>query len=99
MGVDLVVWNQASASAMNNKLNSFALAATDAVVFVSLQLYFVYWDMSRCLRALTETLEECSSVANNTQVSESSTAVPLFVPLLLYRFFLWAPMLVLPQNQ
>lgn len=54
---------------------------------VSVQLYFVYWDMSRCLRALTETLEERSFVANDTQVSESSTSVALFV-LLLYRFFL-----------
>lgn len=51
---------------------------------VSLQLYFVYWDMSHCLRALTETLEERSSVANDTQVRESSTSVPLFVLLLLY---------------
>ncbi|XP_022603463.1 transmembrane protein 268 isoform X2 [Seriola dumerili] len=30
-------------------------------------LYVVYWDMSRCLRALTETLEEHSFVANDTQ--------------------------------
>ncbi|KAI3358720.1 hypothetical protein L3Q82_015135, partial [Scortum barcoo] len=30
-------------------------------------LYFVYWDMSRCLRALTETLEERSFAANDTQ--------------------------------
>ncbi|XP_049891014.1 transmembrane protein 268 [Epinephelus moara] len=33
----------------------------------NMQLYFVYWDMSRCLRALTETLEESSFVANDTQ--------------------------------
>ncbi|XP_040910102.1 transmembrane protein 268 isoform X2 [Toxotes jaculatrix] len=33
----------------------------------NMQLYFVYWDMSRCLRALTETLEEHSFVANDTQ--------------------------------
>lgn len=33
----------------------------------NMQLYFVYWDMSRCLRALTETLEERSFVANETQ--------------------------------
>lgn len=33
----------------------------------NMQLYFVYWDMSRCLRALTETLEERSFVANDTQ--------------------------------
>ncbi|TKS88391.1 Transmembrane protein 268 [Collichthys lucidus] len=33
----------------------------------NMQLYFVYWDMSHCLRALTETLEERSSVANDTQ--------------------------------
>ncbi|XP_039978223.1 transmembrane protein 268 isoform X2 [Xiphias gladius] len=33
----------------------------------NMQLYFVYWDMSRCLRALTETLEECSFVVNDTQ--------------------------------
>lgn len=32
-----------------------------------MQLFFVYWDMSRCLRALTETLEEHSFVANDTQ--------------------------------
>ncbi|XP_071383608.1 transmembrane protein 268 isoform X1 [Centroberyx affinis] len=32
-----------------------------------LQLYCVYWDMARCLRTLTETLEERSSVANKTQ--------------------------------
>uniref|UniRef100_A0A3B4VCC2 Transmembrane protein 268 n=1 Tax=Seriola dumerili TaxID=41447 RepID=A0A3B4VCC2_SERDU len=33
----------------------------------NMQLYVVYWDMSRCLRALTETLEEHSFVANDTQ--------------------------------
>ncbi|XP_042363064.1 transmembrane protein 268 [Plectropomus leopardus] len=33
----------------------------------NMQLYFVYWDMSRCLRALTETLEEHSFVAHDTQ--------------------------------
>ncbi|XP_070778076.1 transmembrane protein 268 [Enoplosus armatus] len=33
----------------------------------NMQLFFVYWDMSRCLRALTETLEERSFVANDTQ--------------------------------
>ncbi|XP_059205873.1 transmembrane protein 268 [Centropristis striata] len=32
-----------------------------------MQLHFVYWDMSRCLRALTETLEERSFVASETQ--------------------------------
>ncbi|XP_076610291.1 transmembrane protein 268 isoform X2 [Chaetodon auriga] len=32
-----------------------------------MQLYFVYWDMSLCLRALTEILEERSFVANETQ--------------------------------
>ncbi|KAM9339966.1 transmembrane protein 268 [Symphorus nematophorus] len=32
-----------------------------------MQLYFVYWDMSHCLRTLTETLEERSFVANETQ--------------------------------
>ncbi|XP_070702478.1 transmembrane protein 268 [Pempheris klunzingeri] len=32
-----------------------------------IQLYFVYWDMSRCLRALTETLEERSFMENETQ--------------------------------
>uniref|UniRef100_A0A4W6E513 Transmembrane protein 268 n=1 Tax=Lates calcarifer TaxID=8187 RepID=A0A4W6E513_LATCA len=53
----------------------------------NMQLYFVYWDMSRCLRALTETLEERSFVANDTQVSESSTSVAVFVLLLLHRFF------------
>lgn len=59
---------------MNNKLNN--LAVTNAPVFlfvcvcVSLQLYFVYWDMSHCLRALTETLEERSFVANDIQVRE-----------------------------
>ncbi|XP_056255568.1 transmembrane protein 268 isoform X2 [Seriola aureovittata] len=33
----------------------------------NMQLYVVYWDMSRCLRALTETLEEHSFVANDIQ--------------------------------
>lgn len=33
----------------------------------NMQLYFVFWDMSRCLRALTETLEERSSVEDDTQ--------------------------------
>ncbi|KAG8005227.1 hypothetical protein GBF38_011197, partial [Nibea albiflora] len=33
----------------------------------NMQLYFVYWDMSHCLRALTETLEERNSAANDTQ--------------------------------
>ncbi|XP_010792209.1 transmembrane protein 268 [Notothenia coriiceps] len=33
----------------------------------NMQLSFVYWDMSRCLRALTETLEEGSFVVNDTQ--------------------------------
>ncbi|KAK5911116.1 hypothetical protein CgunFtcFv8_005322 [Champsocephalus gunnari] len=33
----------------------------------NMQLSFVYWDMSRCLRALTETLEERSFVVNDTQ--------------------------------
>lgn len=32
------------------------------------QLYFVYWDMSRCLRTLTETLEEGSFVDGDIQV-------------------------------
>ncbi|XP_069555701.1 transmembrane protein 268 [Brachyistius frenatus] len=31
------------------------------------QLYFVYWDMSPCLRTLTETLEERSSATTDTQ--------------------------------
>lgn len=42
-------------------------------VCVCLQLYFVYWDMSRCLRALTETLEERSFEVNDIQVRESSS--------------------------
>ncbi|KAM3858178.1 transmembrane protein 268 [Diretmus argenteus] len=33
----------------------------------NLKLYCVYWDMSRCLRALTETLEDESFAANETQ--------------------------------
>ncbi|XP_045915351.1 transmembrane protein 268 [Micropterus dolomieu] len=33
----------------------------------NMQLYFVYWDMSRCLRVLTETLEEYSFVESETQ--------------------------------
>lgn len=33
----------------------------------NLQLYFVYWDMSRCLRALTETLEEGNYEAQHIQ--------------------------------
>ncbi|KAM3596928.1 uncharacterized protein V6R79_023053 [Siganus canaliculatus] len=33
----------------------------------SMQLFFVYWDMSRCLRTLTETLEESSVAGNETQ--------------------------------
>ncbi|XP_029022073.1 transmembrane protein 268 [Betta splendens] len=32
-----------------------------------MQLYFVYWDMSHCLTALTDTLEERSFVGNETQ--------------------------------
>ncbi|XP_075962549.1 transmembrane protein 268 isoform X3 [Anarhichas minor] len=34
----------------------------------NMQLYFVFWDMSRCLSALTETLEERSFVENDTQI-------------------------------
>lgn len=33
----------------------------------NLQLYFVYWDMSRCLRALTQTLEEGTYEAQTLQ--------------------------------
>ncbi|XP_060948882.1 transmembrane protein 268 [Limanda limanda] len=33
----------------------------------NMQLYFVYWDMTRCLRALTEALEDRSFEANNIQ--------------------------------
>ncbi|XP_032391616.1 transmembrane protein 268 [Etheostoma spectabile] len=33
----------------------------------NMKLYFVYWDMSHCLRTLTETLEEGSFVVNDTQ--------------------------------
>lgn len=33
----------------------------------NMKLYFVYWDMSPCLRALTETLEELSFVTTDTQ--------------------------------
>ncbi|XP_034401753.1 transmembrane protein 268 [Cyclopterus lumpus] len=33
----------------------------------NMQLYFVFWDMSHCLRALTETLEEQSFVEDDTQ--------------------------------
>lgn len=53
---------------------------------VSLQLYFVYFDTSHCLRAVTETLEELSFVENETQVSELTrcTSVAQFVLMLLY---------------
>lgn len=40
-----------------------------SLVCVSLQLYFVYWDMSYCWRTLCETLEERSFVTNENQVS------------------------------
>lgn len=40
-------------------------------MYVSLQLYFVYWDMSRCLKTLTDTLEEPSCVANDVHVRNS----------------------------
>lgn len=43
---------------------------------VSPQLYFVYWDMSRCLRTLTDTLEERSGVANGLQVRDYSLCSP-----------------------
>ncbi|XP_039877460.1 transmembrane protein 268 isoform X1 [Simochromis diagramma] len=33
----------------------------------NMKLYFVYWDMSPCLRALTETMEELSFATTNTQ--------------------------------
>ncbi|XP_029976366.1 transmembrane protein 268 [Salarias fasciatus] len=33
----------------------------------SMKLYFVYWDMSQCLRALTETLEEQSFTSSDIQ--------------------------------
>lgn len=33
----------------------------------NLQLYFVYWDMAQCLRALTEVLEERNSETQSTQ--------------------------------
>ncbi|KAM8839879.1 transmembrane protein 268 isoform 2-T2 [Spinachia spinachia] len=33
----------------------------------NMQLYFVFWDMSCCLRALTETLEQQGFVENDTQ--------------------------------
>lgn len=35
---------------------------------VSPQLYFVYWDMSHCLRTLTDTLEEHNCAVNDIQV-------------------------------
>ncbi|PWA15080.1 hypothetical protein CCH79_00008629, partial [Gambusia affinis] len=37
-----------------------------------MQLYFVYWDMSYCLRTLCETLEEQSFVTNETQKTMKS---------------------------
>ncbi|KAM4724663.1 transmembrane protein 268 isoform 1-T2 [Anableps anableps] len=37
-----------------------------------MQLYFVYWDMSHCLRILSETLEEHSFVTNETQKTMKS---------------------------
>ncbi|KAM9824815.1 transmembrane protein 268 [Neosynchiropus ocellatus] len=33
----------------------------------NMQLYFVYWDMTRCLRSLTQTFEEQSFVENDVQ--------------------------------
>ncbi|KAM8884406.1 transmembrane protein 268 isoform 4-T5 [Synchiropus picturatus] len=33
----------------------------------NMQLYFVYWDMTRCLRSLTQTFEEQSFIENNVQ--------------------------------
>lgn len=53
---------------------------------VSLQLYFVYWDMSRCLRALTETLEGRSFVTADTQVWVCHSVCPPPAPLI----FLWS---------
>uniref|UniRef100_A0A3Q4N129 Transmembrane protein C9orf91-like n=1 Tax=Neolamprologus brichardi TaxID=32507 RepID=A0A3Q4N129_NEOBR len=38
----------------------------------NMKLYFVYWDMSPCLRALTETLEELSFATTDTQVRDSA---------------------------
>lgn len=50
-------------------------------VCVCPQLCFVYWDMSRCLRTLTETLEEGSSfVAGDVQVSRTLFATPPPLP-------------------
>lgn len=47
------------------------------IVCVCPQLCFVYWDMSRCLRTLTETLEEGSSfVSGDIQVSRTLFALP-----------------------
>lgn len=43
---------------------------------VSLQLCFVYWDMSRCLRTLTDSLEERGCVADDIQVWDSSFSSP-----------------------
>uniref|UniRef100_A0A3Q2DN22 Transmembrane protein 268 n=1 Tax=Cyprinodon variegatus TaxID=28743 RepID=A0A3Q2DN22_CYPVA len=37
-----------------------------------MQLYFVYWDMSSCLRTLSDTLEELSFVADDTQKTMKS---------------------------
>lgn len=69
-----------------NNLPWWPLTLLYSSLCVSLQLYFVHWDMSRCLRALTETLEEHSFVANDIQVREPGTSVALFVLPLLYRF-------------
>lgn len=38
VGGDSAVWNQTSKSLMNSKLNNFALAASNAPVFISLCL-------------------------------------------------------------
>ncbi|XP_041867811.1 transmembrane protein 268 [Melanotaenia boesemani] len=54
----------------------------------NMQLYFVYWDMSRCLTTLTETLEERSFVMTDTQKKLASrmshlvlvTEVPVIDP-------------------
>lgn len=55
-------------------------------VCVCPQLCFVYWDMSCCLRTLTEILEEGRSfVADDIQVSRTLFATPPF--LLIYRFY------------
>ncbi|XP_030004029.1 transmembrane protein 268 isoform X3 [Sphaeramia orbicularis] len=48
-----------------------AIFLTSAIIYIlhhsNKELFFVYWDISHCLRTLSETLEERSFVVNDTQ--------------------------------